>query len=304
MLTQHVAIAKQAFAVNKTSQYIGFVVHWRIIVGMMNLMHAPHTIEKARGLTLAEAHEYVRGALRETRPEDMRARCIDGRYPQGSPAIAMPGWDAGLLAVGLATARRLRSKNVKVSNEEVRDAVFNVIGGKKNFNYHTDAHTMEKSGEARFDGCGHCRLLKMHTNDYLIDEEQGRFFARTLEEVSDAGVQPDVLEGQHAERAVMLVRSKSGANGRTWALDSQAKQGIHPTQVFVYETDLANNRFKALSEALGKATGAEQGMIAEHMSEIAQTQLELTAKALASGLPVYQVTVDDHSGEFTVQKAA
>lgn len=259
--------------------------------------------EKPKGLTFEEAQAYVQGALREAKPEDMRARCIDGRYPEGSAAIAMPGGDAGLLAVGLAAARRLRAEGGTVSDKAVRDAVFETVGGKEKFNFHTDNHTMEKGGEVRFDGCGHCRLLKERLQDYQLDETQAEFFVQTLEEVNAEGVQPDVLEGSHAERAVMIVQTKN-PNGKAYALDSQTRLGGATTQAFVYESSLAQQRFEALAANLAKATGAEQDRLMEYMSEIGQKQLALTAEVLAAHLPVYQVTVDGQTGEYSVEQAA
>lgn len=260
--------------------------------------------EKPKGLTLEEAQAYVQGALREAKPEDMRARCIDGRYPEGSAAIAMPGGDAGLFAVGLAAARRMRAEGGNISDEAVRDAVFETVGGKTKFNFHTDNHTMEKGGEIRFDGCGHCRLLKERLQDYQLDKQQADFFAQTLEEVNAEGVQPDVLEGSHAERAVMIVSTKN-ANGKAWALDSQTRlNGAAETQAFVYESTLAQKRFDTLAANLAKATGAEQERLATYMQEIGQKQLALTAEVLAAHLPVFQVTVDGESGEYSVEQAA
>ena len=41
-----------------------------------------HGTEQLEGLTLAEAALFAKKALREVRADEVRARCIDGRYPE------------------------------------------------------------------------------------------------------------------------------------------------------------------------------------------------------------------------------
>lgn len=260
--------------------------------------------EELKGLSLAEASLFAEKALREIRRDDMRARCIDGRYPEGSAAIAMPGGDAGLLAAGLGLAHRMRGKGIEVSNEAIRDAVFQVIGGKEKFNYHTDQHALEHSGTA-FDGCGHCRLLAGDPNSYFLDREQVDFFRKTIEGLKAEGIKPDVLSGDHRERAVMVIRSANNASGKVWALDGQAKLDSGATQVFVYQSDLAEQRFAELAKVLaGTSSEAKEHQveIEDTLKRIAEIQLQRTKEALAEDLPLYTITIDGETGKFSVEK--
>ncbi len=253
--------------------------------------------EASRGLNLQQAKAFVANALHEA-PGPVRARCIDGRYPPKSQAaLAMPGGDAGLLAVGLAAARSIRVDGIQVSDQMVRDAGFLVVGGKEQFSYHTDEYTNENGGASRFDGCGYCRLLSAHASEYLLDPHQVNFFKHTLEEINGSGVQPELLRGSHAERAVMIVTYGNDIGTKNWALDSQTGD----VQAFVYEETLAERRFSVLADVLGKVTRVEPARLFEAMKHAATVQLRYTAEALAARLPVYNVKVDAQSGEFSVE---
>ncbi|MBI4080008.1 hypothetical protein HY414_02165 [Candidatus Kaiserbacteria bacterium] len=259
--------------------------------------------DQQKGLTLAEASLFAGKALREMRREDIRARCIDGRYPEGAAAIAMPGGDAGLLAAGLGLAHRFKGKGIEISNEAVRNAVFKVIGGKERFNYHTDEHTVEHGGSA-FNGCGHCSLLAGDPTSYFLDSDQVDFFRKTIEELNAEGVEPDVLNGKHEERAVMVVRAINNESGKVWALDGQADLDSRKAQAFVYQSDLAEQRFTALAKALAETSSeakAHENEIEDTLKKIAQIQLQRTKEALAKDLPLYTVTVDGETGKFSVE---
>lgn len=72
------------------------------------------------------------------------SRCIDGRYQneKGLPALAMPGADAGELAVILAMANIY---GLEVTREKVFKCLVDIVGGIKNLRLHTDGHGKKRS---------------------------------------------------------------------------------------------------------------------------------------------------------------
>ncbi|MBM3261487.1 hypothetical protein FJY93_03650, partial [Candidatus Kaiserbacteria bacterium] len=150
-------------------------------------------METLPSLTLSEAESFAKKAVREATPADMRGRCVDGRTEagEGSGVYAMAGGDAGLLGVALAAAERLRGQGVAITDEQVRDAVFETIGGKESFSYHTDDHTPD--GQY---GCAHCKfMLRERSAEYGLSEDQVRFMEATLADLSDQRVKPMPLRG-------------------------------------------------------------------------------------------------------------
>lgn len=272
----------------------------------LELMAKPHdSLQKnVDALTSSNVSLFAEKALRKVPRQGLRARCIDGRYPEGSVAIAMPGGDAGLLAAGLGLARRFRGKGLEISNEAVRDAVFFVIGGKENFNYHTDEHALEHSGAA-YEGCGHCRLLAGDPDSYFLDKKQVDFFRKTIEDLKTEGIEPDVLSGRHEERAVIVVSAVGGDDDSVWTLDGQAELEDGVVQAFIYNETLAEERFAALAKALADTSSeakAREDEIKGALFHIANTQLQRTRESLAKGLPVYLLTVRGSTGKFSIEK--
>lgn len=263
--------------------------------------------ERPKALTLAEASLFVDKALREIGPEDEGDSCIDDRRPKNSPAGATPGGSAGYLAAGLGLVRRLRNKGLAIPNEAVRDAVFTIVGGKNKFNFHTDTHALKHKDSTPFEGCGHCTLLVKDPDSYFMDKEQTDFFRKTLEDVESAGVKPDVFTGDHAARAVMILRSINNPRGRVWALDSQAQLNSGMAQAFVYQEDLAEKRLTALAKTLAETSSKakkHEAEIEDTLKRIADMQLKHTLGEFAPNLPHYTVTIDGETRKFSVEKTS
>lgn len=266
----------------------------------MSLEYMVEKSEKSEGLAAGDVALFVEKALHEVPSTDLRARCIDGRYSEGSAAIAMPGGDAGLLAAGLGAVRRLEEQGIRLPNEAVRDAVLSVVGGKEHFNYHTDDHSEHG---AAFQGCGHCRMLSEKPEAYALDVEQANFFAETIETLNKEGIKADVLKGDHTERAVMILKTEGGGE-KSWALDGQIDLHGETTQVFVYNATLADQRFTALARELAQSIQSNEEELLNALREVAQAQLQQTAGALAEGLPVYKISVNGETGKIeAVEKA-
>src|SRR5262245_3507405 len=95
-----------------------------------------------QGLTSKQVEEFARKARWQIHCDDARAhraRCLDGRYKPGAGVIAMPGADAGVLAVALAALPALgEGIAASIGADHLTQIVFGVVGGMSNFSYHTD----------------------------------------------------------------------------------------------------------------------------------------------------------------------
>lgn len=279
---------------------------------------AHHERAPKPNLTLEQAETFVGKALREARAQDMEGRCIDGRYEPGSGAISMAGGDAGLLAVGLALAERLRAEGeADITNELVLETVLETIGGKERFHYHSDTHN-----NGNFDGCGHCRLLKTLPEAYGMAPEQGQFLQETLAALNEEGIGPKVLKGDHEERAVFITQRVNNLQEKrpltteevndpatkAWVLDSQTvlPGESDASQAFVYRRGMVDMRLRAFAKALEKRLpGFELSdeQLVLRLKEVEQKHLSLTTTELAKGKPVYMVYIDAKTGEYEVVSA-
>lgn len=242
--------------------------------------------ERPKPLSQEEAESFVKRGLRPAKPEEMHARCVDGRYEPGAGVISMAGGDLGLLAVGYAAMDTLSGRGISISRDTMKDAVLKVIGGGdrgkgiEKFHYHTDEESIQRNGTdgskdkqgERFFGCGHCKRL-LTGDGYYLNETLKGYLRSDLDEIDRAGTKPYPLKGghhDHRERAVFVVQRvrdlhapnigadenllsfEEGAQYKPYVLDSQ----VHVlnenarSQAFVYNRGAVNLRLRALAETL------------------------------------------------------
>ena len=273
--------------------------------------------DPGRILTLSEARLFVSqsGVVRRVSTHELRASCIDGRYPAGqSGAIAMPGGDAGLLAIGLAASKQLRKRGTAISNEVIRDAVFAVVGGPERFHYHGD-------DERGRDGCWHCNLMRRFPKNYYLDHDTANFMELTLRQLESRGLPPTILQGANRERAVFMTRlvqnlatdepwQPTTAIQAHWMLEHQStipgRNG--PVHAFVYNADLTAMRLWQLADAIVErtrnGTSIDRASLFRFMTQVEQGQLELTRGNRAGLLPAYEVAIEDSTGRTQVSRLA
>jgi hypothetical protein len=276
--------------------------------------------DASQPLAARQIYEFANKARWEVRREDPRAhrsRCLDGRYKPGAGIIAMPGADAGLLAIGLLGAQWIaRVHGRAIEPPALCALVLGVVGGRQNFSYHTDRAAL--AGELhRFDGCSYCRLLAISPElfaPYGLHRQQLAILQEILGLLEQDHVKPDILRGGHDECAVLVaqnVRSLSGCvplsseeirRARTlWVLDNYAVlRGTGRRRAFVYQRDLAQSRIDALAQALAQTLmpglqGSHE--IRDMLKEMAELHARRALEHLAPGLPVYDIFIDAHSGE-------
>lgn len=229
------------------------------------------------------------------------SRCIDGRYQneENLAAQAYPGADLGELAMILSTSR---SFGFEIDREKVFKSLVKVLGGEKNFALHSDHHG-DKNKIAS--GCGHFKQMNLDPQAYKLENDDLDFIAEKLGVVVKKGAKEVILEGDHIEGAILLVKGGWGVLPR-FVLDTD--QGRKEVEVFVFHQSLTDEKHRELAGELidSKAVKFKLGEDAEYlyqvMSEVTENHLMETAKRLAPDLPVFMVEFDKE-GNFEIKKS-
>ncbi|PIS15491.1 hypothetical protein COT62_03415 [Candidatus Roizmanbacteria bacterium CG09_land_8_20_14_0_10_41_9] len=239
------------------------------------------------------------------------SRCIDGRYENesGLPALAMPGGDAGELALLFATAN---TYGFSVKNEDAYKILTEIIGGEKNLGIHTDEHVSIQIQNSKLKiknynskvkndelvnsvlmGCGHIKQIGLDLEAYKLTNEQLTFIKTVTAQAVKKGAKQTSLRGEHMESAVVIIKGNWGIYPR-YTFDTSSGNTL--TEIFIYHASLANERRKLFAEKLLKQKAVElfDGLDADYLyqalSDVGENHLMETAKRLASGLSLYEVT--------------
>jgi hypothetical protein len=270
-------------------------------------------------LSPAQVEEFARKARWEVRRDDFRARrsrCLDGRYKPGAGVIAMPGADAGLLAIALAaTGSKPSFGAAELSPADVCAIVYESIGGAHNFSYHTD-RVSSSNDATRFDGCSHCRLLATKPalfGPFALDARRVAAMRAALAALERQHVKPDILRGGHDECAVLVVSNVRDTHAceplapeelrraaGLWVLDNYAVlRGVGRRRAFVYQRDLVECRTDDLATGFAKALSLRrEGAVDLRwlLRRIAASHFNCTIRHLAPRLPFYNVCIDVKTG--------
>jgi hypothetical protein len=251
------------------------------------------SLEEARELVQANRYKVEEG-------KNFLSRCIDGRYKndENLPPQAFPGGDLGELALILATAR---SYGFEIDREKTLKTLIDLIGGEKNFGFHSDRHG---DHDLLASGCGHFKQIKLDPTAYSLETEDLDFIKQKLEHVKKKGAKEIILEGDHMEGAILMVRGH-------WSVmtgyNLETEVGTRLVQVFVYSQTLTDEKHRKLSKQLlkNKAVKFELGEDEEYLynalSDMAENHLMETAKRLAPDKLIYQVDFEE-DGSFDIIK--
>ncbi|MFH1827392.1 MAG: hypothetical protein ABH812_03120 [bacterium] len=132
---------------------------------------------------------------------EVLSRCIDGRYigEDGLPVLAIPGADIGQVGMLFAAANE---SGVKLDPEKAFSALVDTVGGVENIRIHTDSHN--KDGIAA--GCGYFGQIKRKPWLFGITIDQVDIIEQGFEKLVEQGANQIVLEGDHQEEGVLIVR--------------------------------------------------------------------------------------------------
>jgi hypothetical protein len=225
-------------------------------------------------------------------------KCVDGRYPPDTARgmLARAGGDCGYVMALMAINRK---KKLQLAPEQCFNAVYNVVSRKMHgaFCIHTDHHadpdhdiTNDQMHQTLI-GCGHLSQAASWKFRRPYDIQSGDVkkiiaYARNLADISDR-VEVVNLEGEHAERGVLLVDDlKHTVN----AWDPK----LH-AMYFIYD----KKRDEAFMKKLVMAMNLP-GVTFEDMKKEADIQLQATLHNLAKGLPIYTVTYKKNEPQVTL----
>jgi hypothetical protein len=187
---------------------------------------------------------------------------------------------------------------LEIDYEKVFQSLIKVVGGIKNFSYHTDSH---HGGLAL--GCGHFGQILKDFVAYNLQKKDVEFLEEKLKFLQKNNVLPVILEGDHNEGAVLIVKGSFGIYPRFMI---ETYEGEKEVSVFVYQQTLIDERHRVLAKNLieNKAVklfnNLDEEYLYEVLSEEGENHLLETINRLASDLPLYEV-VFDHSGRFILK---
>ncbi len=211
-------------------------------------------------------------------------KCIDGRpaikgeeCAEGKKPAAFPGADLGvamlLLQEGMTAEEAL--KNVLDFLQE----------NGATFNYHSDTH--HEHSEQGIIGCGHANAA-YEKNEYyaLRGDEQKKLveLVQKLKEQSDPRVSEDILDGDHREKAILVVDDPKESVRHS---DPQTRE-----QYFVYDRLAHMEYIEKLAEFLKKQGYEIDG---EKLKKDAEEQAMVTLALLGSsqGKPMFKLHLGD-----------
>jgi|GEM_PF-796966 len=247
------------------------------------------------------------------------SRCIDGRYDnkikdqkskiknkdqsakieeKQIPALAIPGADAGELALVMAAANNY---GLEMDQKTVWQSLVEVVGGENNLRFHTDSHAEKNQALA---GCGHIKQIRLDPKAYGLESDQVDFIKTKFQQAKNKGIKETVLHGEHGEGAVVMISGNWGVYPQYYLKDID---GNVPVQVFIYHRSLIDERHRLLARKLieNKAVVVPMGCGAQYLYEalstVGEDHLLETAKRLAKGLPIYSVNFKD-DGSFKIEE--
>ncbi len=234
-----------------------------------------------------EAQAFVETNKQQITDANNFARCVDGRYEniQDMPLGARPGGDVGDVMAAFGALNLLQKD---LEPQVVIDTVLKLTNGANHFNFHTDTHA-EPSAVGL--GCGHFKQAKLDPAAYGVTQEQMDFLASALPGLVEEGAHQEVLQGDHAEQAVIVVDSE------THGILPLQRDGEDLKETFVYQKTLHSKQLDKLANLLQEAL-AEKGEVVEStdvrkaLDEAFGKQLTETLKRLADGLPVYVAKIN------------
>lgn len=234
--------------------------------------------------------EFAEAAKVTLSDTNLKARCVDGRYEgEDVSMIAKPGGDTGDL---MAAFGALNELNIQLDPQVVLDAVLTEINGAVNFQFHTDEHAEHDQAGTGM-GCGHLKKAVLEPAAYDLTPEQLQFIAQELPGLLERGAHQEVLRGNHAEQATIVVESEH------YGLKPLVRTAEGVTSVFVYQKTVHQQQLDKLARELQEkiaATGrpVEEAAVKQALDKAFGQQLAVTLERLAKDLPVYTVSIDEH----------
>lgn len=235
-------------------------------------------------LTKTEIEQFVTQSLYPITSENNFRRCIDGRYtPSPSlPAFAAPGGTAGYFMITYATLRKL---GCRIGSDVIKEIITHNDGGAEKTGLHTDEHDhTEYFGTCA--GCGHFVSAFKKPDDYGLTVEDAKLISFDLGSLTWRGAREVVLEGNHAEKAILILNSEN------YSLYNQATVNGKFVEVFVLQNTYHTHKLHDIARQLASlAPHIDFETFKTNLETVAAMQAEQTLARIAKGLPVFMVNV-------------
>lgn len=238
-------------------------------------------------MDIEQAQTFVEMNSKKLTDFNMHARCISGRYEsfENFPMIAKPGADLGDVMAAFGALNILQQN---LPNEVVLNAVVTSVGGLNSFRFHTDDHTEPSDLGA---GCSHTGQAKIDPTAYGVTQEQMDFIFSELPKLVEKGAQQDVLHGNHAEKAIIVIDSE------TYGVTPLIHLGPNIRSAFIYQKTLHIQQLDKLGKLLQEALAAQGQAVEDHdikkaLDDVFGKQMAETLKRVAPGLPVFTANID------------
>ncbi len=227
------------------------------------------------------------------------SRCIDERYQEdiSLPSLAIPGADAGELALLFATAH---AYGFEIRGEKAYQVLTDIVGGVANLHFHTDT----KNQEDPIAGCTYFKELAKEPTVFNIKQTDVDFIRAKVKNSIMLGAKETVLTGEHLRGAIIQIKGQYGIYP-TFQLESF--EGNERVEFFMFHETLVKERHRILARELVKQQGVklyegcDDEYLYEVLSDITDRHFFETVKRAGNDLPLYQVTFRD-DGTFNVEE--
>lgn len=210
--------------------------------------------------------------------------CVDGRNKKFVGLIHTSGAAKGILLRALAYSDKLAVSGIHISRDDTFDAVVHAIGGVKHFNYHV--------------GCAYCDLVRKRPLQYDSTPDIASCTDMMLRRVP---VRPDILPGQHTERAAVVVRQINPIG--PYAKDACVVEDLatlhgKETHVFVHRPDLMESLvFRPMAKYLLRvsvdlARCKSEDAVVSDLSVMEQGHFSRLMREIAPHVPQYEMQLD------------
>lgn len=227
------------------------------------------------------------------------SRCIDGRYQddiQLSP-LALPGADAGEMAIILATAN---SFGFEIDEEKAFDVLTEVVGGIRNLHFHTDNNNENDP----LGGCGYFKQINSDLKTFNIEEGQINFIHGKINSAALQGAKNDILEGEHLCGAILQIKGN-------WNIYPcyvlQTVEGTRRVGFFEFHQTLVDFRHRILAKKLIENNvvklykDCDDEYLFQAITETTENHFYETVRRLAPNLPIYSIVFKD-DGRYDIEE--
>jgi hypothetical protein len=245
-------------------------------------------------LTKTEIDQFVTQSLYPITSENNTRRCIDGRYipSPNLPAFAAPGGSAGYFMTTYAALRKL---GCRISSDDIKGVIIQTAGGISKAGLHTDEHDhAEYFGTCA--GCGHFVSAFKKPEDYGLTVEDVKLISFDLGSLTWSGAREVVLEGNHAEKAIIILNSEN------YSLYNQATINGKFVEVFVLQNTYHTHRLHDIARQLASiAPQIDFDTFKNTLESVSVLQAEQTLSRIAKGLPVFMANVPSDKTHTEIQ---